>query len=176
MKNCLVLIDLQNGFKNNNTEVIFERIKSFISNNRFIFDHIVVTRYVNNPNTACYKFEGWKDCMEGSQESELVDWLKNNKTIEKVFDKSVYSCFNDEFKNYLKDKNINKVYFVGVNTDCCVLHSVLDCYNSVIDCSIIKDLCGSTLGKESHDCAIHILNNCITKERVVSIQDILSFL
>ena len=172
MKNCLVLIDLQNGFKNNNTEVIFERIKSFISDNNSIFNHIVATKYINNPQTPCYKFEGWKGCMEGSQEAKLVDWLISNKSVEKVFDKSVYSCFNDEFKNYLKDKNIGKVYFVGVNTDCCVLHSVLDCYNDLVDCCIIQDLCGSTSGKKSHDCAIHILENCITKERVISIKDV----
>ena len=172
MKNCLVLIDLQNGFKNNNTEVIFERIKSFISDNNSIFNHIVATKYINNPQTPCYKFEGWKGCMKGSQEAELVDWLINNKSVEKVFDKSVYSCFNDEFKNNLKDKNIGKVYFVGVNTDCCVLHSVLDCYNDLVDCCIIQDLCGSTSGKKSHDCAIHILENCITKERVISIKDV----
>ena len=173
MENCLVLIDVQNGFRNENTDEIFERIKSFISNNNSIFNHIVATRYINHPNTPCYKFEGWKGCMKGSQEAELVDWLKNNKSIEKVFDKSVYSCFNDEFKNYLKDKNIGKVYFVGVNTDCCVLHSAFDCYNDLIDCSIIKDLCGSTAGKESHDCAIHILENCISKDRVVSIKNVL---
>ena len=172
MENCLVLIDLQNGFKNNNTNVIFERIKSLISDNNSIFKHIVATKYINNPQTSCYKFDGWKGCMEGSQEAKLVDWLINNKSVEKVFDKSVYSCFNDEFKNYLKDKNIGKVYFVGVNTDCCVLHSVLDCYNDLVDCCIIQDLCGSTSGKKSHDCAIHILENCITKERVISIKDV----
>lgn len=80
----------------------------------------------------------------------------------------VYSCWNNELKNYLKENFINRVVFVGVNTGCCVLHSAFDSYNDLFETMVISDLCGSTSGRESHEAALKILGECITKERVIT--------
>lgn len=82
--NCLVIIDMQKGFINEHTEHLKTKIKQFIKNNK-LFDYIIATRYINNINTACYKFEGWKGCMEGSGEEELVDEL-DIRYIDRIFD------------------------------------------------------------------------------------------
>ena len=75
MKNILFLIiDMQNGFINQNTQGIDERILDFLEQ---IKGRAIVagTRYVNNENTACYVFEGWKACMEGTEEAEILPTL-----------------------------------------------------------------------------------------------------
>lgn len=164
MKKLLVIVDMQNGFINEHTKHLVEKMKSFLDIAKF--DDIVATRYINNTETACYKFEGWKECMPGTPEIEIADELK--PYIHKVFDKNVYSCWNTVFKAYVKSNRFDKVYFVGVNTGCCVLHSIFDCYNDVQDCAVISDLCGSSTSQESHECALRILRECITKERVIT--------
>ena len=166
MKNILFLIiDMQNGFSNQNTRGIDERILDFLEQ---IKGRAIVagTRYVNNENTACYVFEGWKSCMAGSEEAEIVPELRG--CMERVFDKDKYSCWNEEMRAFVRDNDIEKIYFAGVNTGCCVLHSAFDCYNDLVDCAVIEDLCGSTSGVEEHEAALVVLRSCITKERVIT--------
>ena len=86
MKNFLVIVDLQNGFINENTAHFPHKIAEFISS---------------------------------------------------------HDCFD-------------KIYFCGVNTDCCVLATVFSCYDSVQDCAVISDRN-----------AIDLLKDNITAERVV---------
>ena len=165
MSNILFLIiDMQNGFINNFTEDLVPKIRDFQEK---INDFVITagTRYVNHEHTACYLFEGWKSCMEGSAEVEIVAELRGSMT--RVFDKDKYSCWNEEMKRFVREHEIKKIYFAGVNTGCCVLHSVLDCYNDLVDCAVIEDLCGSTSGPKEHEAALTVLRSCITEERVI---------
>lgn len=166
MSNILFLIiDMQNGFINGFTQNLPEKIREFQAR---INDRVITagTRYVNHEHTACYVFEGWKSCMAGSEEAEIVPELRG--CMERVFDKDKYSCWNDEMKAFVRDNEIEKIYFAGVNTGCCVLHSAMDCYNDLVDCAVIEDLCGSTSGTEEHEAALVVLRSCITKERVIT--------
>lgn len=166
MSNILFLIiDMQNGFINNFTEDLIPKIRGFQAK---INDSVITagTRYVNHEHTACYLFEGWKSCMAGSKEAEIVPELR--ECMERVFDKDRYSCWNEEMKSFIRSNKIRKIYFAGVNTGCCVLHSAFDCYNDLVDCAVIEDLCGSTSGKEEHEAALVVLRSCITKERVIT--------
>ena len=179
MKKILFLIiDMQNGFLNRNTEGIDRRILEFlekIQGRGRILEFlekiqgraaVAGTRYVNNEHTACYVFEGWKACMAGTEEAEILPALRGR--MERVFDKDKYSCWNEEMKQFIRENKIEKVYFAGVNTGCCVLHSAFDFYNDLVDCSVIEDLCGSTSGIREHEAALIVLRSCITEERVIT--------
>ena len=148
-RSALIVVDMQKVFINDQTKKVLERIKTFLTRKDRLFSCVIGTQYVNNKNTACYQYEGWKECMEG---------VKKDK----------YTCYTEEFLKILKDNHINKVFFCGVNTGCCVLHSVLDCYENIIDCYVIEDLCGSTSGEHYHDISIDLLGTLITKERIVT--------
>lgn len=168
MGNILFLIiDMQNGFINGYTKDLPEKILEFQNKIR---DSVITagTRYVNHKGTACYVFENWKSCMEGTEEAEIVPELRG--CMSQVFDKDKYSCWNEEMKQFLRDNGVEKIYFAGVNTGCCVLNSVLDCYNDVVDCTVIEDLCGSTSGIKEHEAALTVLRSCITQERVISLE------
>ena len=104
--------------------------------------------------------------MAGTKEAEIVPALCG--CMAKVFDKDKYSCWNEEMKAFVRENEIEKIYFAGVNTGCCVLNSVLDCYNDLVDCAVIEDLCGSTSGEEEHEAALTVLRSCITEERVIT--------
>ena len=171
MKNILFLIiDMQNGFVNKYTSGLDRKILDF---HEMIKGRALTagTRYVNHEHTACYVFEGWKDCMAGTKEAEIIPTLV--PIMEKVFDKDKYSCWNEEMRQYLRDNNVEKVYFAGVNTGCCVLHSAFDFYDDLVDCTVIEDLCGSTSGVKEHEEGIAVLRSCITKERVVTAEEAL---
>ena len=166
MGNILFLIiDMQNGFINNFTEGLIPKILDFQAQ---IGDSVITagTRYINHEHTACYVFEGWKSCMTGTEEAEIVRELRG--CMQRVFDKDKYSCWNEEMKVFVRENKIKKIYFAGVNTGCCVLNSILDCYNDLVDCAVVEDLCGSTSGIEEHEAALTVLRSCITEERVIT--------
>lgn len=164
-KSMLVVIDMQNGFMNELTRGLDARQLTFMGE---VPQNVIVagTRYVNHEHTPCYIFEGWKDCMDGSSDAELLESI--SPVLTKVFSKDKYSCWNEEFRQFVSENEIEKIYFFGVNTDCCVLHSAFDCYNDLIDCAVIEDLCASTAGRDVHDAALTVLRSCITPERVIT--------
>lgn len=166
MGNALIIIDMQKGFINENTKHLPCRIRQYIQQHKGEFDAIAGTAYINNVGTACHIFEGWDECMEGSEESEIVPELKGY--MDKIFNKSKYSCWNKEFRQWVEWNQFDKLYFVGISTACCVLHSAFDAYNDLQDCCVIEDLCGSTRGESTQRAAIQILKECITEERVIS--------
>lgn len=163
MKNALVIIDVQNGFINENTANIPDSILNYVNSNHF--DTIITTAYVNNKNTACYIFEHWKECMEGTEDAKVVKQLSDISDI--TFNKSKYSFWNKEFIEYIRSNNIDRLYLCGVNTGCCVLHSAFDAYNDLQDIVVVEDLCGSSNGQSSHNAGIQVLQECITKQRVI---------
>lgn len=163
-RSALVIVDMQKGFMNEYTKHLPSKIIEFA--NKGDFYAIIGTRYINHEQSPCYIFEGWKQCMRGSGEEELLPEIED--TCELVIDKSVYSCWSKKFYNFLKKVGIERLVFVGVNTGCCVLHSAFDAYNDCFETIVIKDLCGSTSGAESHNAALKILSECITKDRVIT--------
>lgn len=170
MKTALVIIDMQNGFMNEYTKWNVDPIVQIADS----FDYVIGTRYINHLGTACYRFEGWKDCMVGTESVELVDEIK--EICDVVIDKDKYSCWNSEFVDYIRDNNIGRIMFVGVNTACCVLASVFDTYNNLIDSYVIASLCASTNGTESHLRGLEVLRETITKDRVIGVTDVQSLL
>ena len=164
-KTLFLIADMQKGFINHFTEELVWKICDF---QHRIGKRVITagTRYVNHERTACYLFEGWKKCMTGTEEAEIVPELR--ASMERVFDKDKYSCWNEEMQIFVRENEITKIYFAGVNTGCCVLHSVLDCYNDLVDCAVIEDLCGSTSGAEEHENVLAVLRSCITEKRVVT--------
>lgn len=165
-RNMIAVIDMQNGFVNEYTEGLDRKIRDFLEKVRGAGACVVGTRYVNHEHTACYVFEGWKDCMDGTRDADTLDTLA--PYLERVFDKDRYSCWNEEMKRFVREREIEKIYFLGVNTGCCVLHSAFDCYNDLVDCAVVEDLCGSTSGPREHEAALVVLRSCITEQRVIT--------
>ena len=168
MNKALIIVDMQYGFMNTNTKHLEKEICDFIDKYRSDFDLIAATQYVNSKDTPCYKFEGWKECMAGTHDAEILDSIKQRVSI--VIPKGVYSCWLELVDNNICNPYFDKIYFIGVNTGCCVLHSAFDAYNDLQDCAVIEDLCGSTSGESSHRAAIQILKECITKQRVITVK------
>lgn len=165
MRKALVIIDMQKAFIKEKTKHLPSKLKAYIDKHGEEFDAIVATAYINNKNTACYRFENWTDCMAGSEGAELIPEVV--ESAERIFCKDKYSCWNKEFKKWVSENHFDKLYFCGISTACCVLHSAFDAYNDLQDCCVIEDLCGSTRGEGTQRAAIQILGECITTERII---------
>lgn len=63
MKNCLVIIDVQNGFMSNRETIeIPTKIEKLIS--KYKFDHIVATQFINKKGSPYDLLMGWRGLMD----------------------------------------------------------------------------------------------------------------
>ncbi len=167
MKKALVVIDVQNYFKNSLTKDLPEKIKKYIEGHRDEFNLIIFTNFVNDPNSNSYK-SGWKECTT-LPDTEFADELKPVLKLGKVFPKNVLSALKvPEIKKLLEDKQINELYICGIDTDCCVLATAYDGFDQGYKITILKDLSMTHTGKKLHDSALKMIERNIGTVQKVS--------
>lgn len=165
MSNCLVIIDVQKGFMSNDeTLKIPFKIKTLVSKRSF--DHIVCTQFYNEIGSPYDKLMGWLKLTDDISQEIPPEILEIS---ERVFKKPIYSCFTEEFEKYIKENKINKLYFVGIDIDCCILKSATDSFERNIPLEVLSNYCASNGGDRSFDAALTVMtrmigNNNINKE------------
>lgn len=106
----------------------------------------------------------WPDhCIQNTKGAELAKEI-DQKKIHKIFYKGTdikidsYSAFFDNARKrstgldeYLKEKNINELYFCGLATDYCVFYSVLDARSLGYKTYVIEDACQAVNLKEGDE-------------------------
>ena len=161
MENTLLLIiDVQKNFINDNTKKIPNKITNLINKNHF--DYIAFTKFINDEISNFYKILNYKGCINENDRKIVLD-TQNNK----VFTKRIYTAVNDEFKTYIKENEIEKVYLCGIDTDACVLKTAIDLFENNIDVKVIENCCMSHSGKKYHNYAIKMLKKLIGKESII---------
>src|SRR5699024_4510285 len=78
-------------------------------------------------------------CIAGTKGSEIIDELKV-KEEDKVIKKRRYSSFfGTDLDLYLREKGVDEIYLVGVNTNICVLYTAADGRNINYKVNIYED-------------------------------------
>ncbi len=86
-----------------------------------------------------------RDSWNAAIYDELSPFYDKDRDIE-CFKNRVSGLWCDEspFGMLLKEKGVQSVLFTGVNTNQCVLGTLMDCYFRGFDCVLIDDCCGTT--------------------------------
>ncbi len=157
MANCLTIIDVQKGFmRHADTSQIPGKIKELVSIKKF--DHIVCTQFYNEQGSPYDKLMGWHGLMDPISQ-ELADEVKD--VSEKIFRKPIYTCFVPEYEEFIRENKIDKIFFAGIDTDCCVLKSASDCFERNIPFEVLINYCASNGGRKSHNAAITVMERTI---------------
>ena len=160
MNNLLLIIDMQNQFINEHTDFLVNKIQNLIAEGKF--NNIVFTRFINDENNVCYKKLKYTGCIKEEQRRIVIETEGS-----KVIDKRTYSALNEEFIKYLYDNNIEEVYLCGIDTECCVLKTALDMFESGYNVYVLRSYCACTHGVERHNNAIKILERNIGKKFII---------
>lgn len=161
-KIMLVVIDAQYGFRNEHTEETYKSLIDFLEKYHSKFDCIVGTKFMNDVKSACYR-NGWKDCMTGSHDSEIVAEIE--KHCDLVIDKNTYSAW-DKLQKIVRSEHYTDVVFCGFDTGCCVLSTAVACFDAGVSCFVLSDLCGSSNGH--HEEGLKVLEYNIIGNRVIT--------
>ena len=160
MSNLLLVIDVQNDFVNENTKEYVDKIQKLVNSNDY--ENIAFTKFINSKDSLWYKKLNYEGCLTKEGQNIVID-TKNHK----VFEKTIYSAFNEELKQYIRDSGIKKIYLCGFDTDACVQKTAIDLFENEYDVYVLKDYCMTNLGIELHNVIIDNLKRLIGRDSII---------
>lgn len=138
--NILLVVDVQPEYKDKAPEV-YDKILSYINQNRFKYDKIVAFRFINSIDSMFVKHLGYLD---------LMDVMPLDFKADEIFTNSCYGL-----KGLFVHES-DTVTIIGFDSDACVLSAAYSLWDSHVDFKILTDYIASTGGKEYHDAALLI--------------------
>ena len=166
MKNCLIVIDMQNDFITGSlgseeakkiVPNVKERIKKAIKNGEDIY-FTKDTHYDDYLNVKEGHFLPVKHCIEGTPGHDICDELKPyEKNAKNIFIKNTFGY--KDLPQYLNE--YDSITFVGLCTDICVVSNVILTKAFYPEKNIIveKNCCAGT-SVENHNAALSVMKSC----------------
>ncbi len=155
---CLLIIDLQMEFLNEDSAELPSRIAKEQSRYRYV----AATKFVNKPDSLYTQILEYKEC----QDSGSIN-MRHDGPVDKIFEKTGYSGFTAELKEWLRSKKIEVVHVCGVDTDSGVLATSLALWDNGFLPIVLSSLCASLAGREVHEAALRILKRNIGSAQVI---------
>ncbi|HEY8745237.1 MAG TPA: isochorismatase family protein, partial [Chloroflexota bacterium] len=151
----LLVVDVQQGFINEYTRHIPERIGRLIDSGDY--NPILFTRFINAPDSPYHRFLDWHECEE-EPDTKLAAPLERYTAEEGVFSKPGLTGLPDELVRYFQEKNTAEIVIVGIDTDMCVLKIAMDVFDRGIRPVVMTDCCASTAGLQAHLAGLAVLS------------------
>ncbi len=162
MKTALIVTDLQRGFLNKHTKHLRPRIKSLLRKQKF--DVVIFTRFINHPQSQFEKLIKYTRFQDQGDTGIIPEFKKYAKI---VFEKSTYSPFTPQLKLFLNRQGLTHLYFVGVDTNACVLAGVLEAFDQGYTPYVLASCCASHSGPKFHKATLLILEKLIGKQQII---------
>lgn len=169
MKNILIVVDMQEGFlRDAQTKQLKNHIVELLEKN--IFDVVIATRFLNEKDSIYEKLFDWKQLEQEEERLISKDIMEH---VDYVADKYIYNCVNASFIQRLCQLNEGvypeKVFVVGVDTDCCVLTIATSLYENNIRPVVLTQYVGSTGGNKSHEAGLLCMKRLIGEKQLSDI-------
>jgi nicotinamidase-related amidase len=161
-KPALVVVDVQNGFVNDESRHVVPRIVELV---RSWPGPIAFSRFWNREGSSYERLIGWSK-LQGPPETDLVDELQPYAST--VIDKVGYSFFSTEGAALAAKQGWSEVYFCGIDTDMCVLKSAVDAFELGLTPYVIADASASHAGLRAHEAGLYLLARFIGARQVLS--------
>lgn len=169
MKNILIVVDMQEGFLcDAQTKKLKNSVVELLKKN--IFDIVIATRFLNEKDSIYEKLFDWKQ-LEQEEERCISDDIMEH--VNYVADKYIYNCVNTSFIQRLCQLNEGiypeKVFIVGIDTDCCVLSIATALYENNIRPIVLTKYVNSTGGNKSHEAGLLCMKRLIGEKQLSDI-------
>jgi nicotinamidase-related amidase len=163
MPGTLLVVDVQQGFINDYTRHIPERIARLIEQSAF--DAVLMTRFVNEADGPYHRFLDWHECV-GPPETDIVPELARWASPRSTYTKPGFTGLSGDLTRDLRDAGLDEVAIVGIDTDMCVLKIAMDVFDLGIKPVVLVDCCASTAGLQAHLAGLAVLARNIGAEQL----------
>lgn len=157
--NNLLIIDMQNGFINEYTCHLPEKIEKLQND----YENIYVVQFVNLHNSLFRTLLNWNSFDITSHETELAFNVKPNV---RLYQKYTYGI-PEGLLHDLKDFDIRDIDLCGIYSDACLLKSALDLFDAGIVPQILSNYSACSEGLDRHKKYLTMLRNLIGKQNII---------
>jgi nicotinamidase-related amidase len=157
---ALIVVDVQNGFINQYTEHLIDRIKPLFES----YTHKIACRFYNPPQSSFRSLMKWPLFDQGDDNYQLALELPESGFI---YDKPEYTAATKTLLDFLEKNEIKTVDVCGINTEVCVLFTATDLFFKGYDVRALSDFSASCRGQAYHEAGILALKHCIGDKRVI---------
>ncbi len=156
---ALLVVDVQNGFMNDNTRDLPHKIEEL----QYKYKTVLALQFINLEGSMFRRELNWTKLSLNTDEIELAFVPREDILI---FPKYVYGV-SPQLLEYLKDNNVTSIDVCGLNTDGCVTKICMDLFDNGIQPKVLSDYCASTVGKLIHEQALVSLKHIIGANNVI---------
>ena len=162
MKN-LIIVDMQNGFVNDNNRFLVDRINNYIKENKF--DYVIYTKYINNEISPFVEILNYTSLMSEDEQRFVIE--ENPDCHKKmVFEKMGYGL-TQKMIDDIKSLGIKEAELCGTDADACVMAIAYNLFDNGIKPVILRELVGSSSrNKDITQYSITIMERSFGKENV----------
>jgi nicotinamidase-related amidase len=168
----LVVVDVQNGFVRGESAHVVPVIADLVRRWQATGGDVVFTRYLNFPGSNFEKLFKWSKLMQ-APETDIVPEL--DPYVEKataVVDKTIYSLFNDEGTDLVREHGWTDLYICGIATESCVLKTAVDAFEVDLTPWFIEDASASHAGRHAHEAGVLVASRFIGPDQIIKVADI----
>lgn len=158
MKTCLLVIDMQNEFKDGTLkcgmvdEEFVSRVKNLIFESRNKKIEVIFTQHlIKRDFSDKEKYSEDPDfCIEETRGAEFIEGIEPIEN-EKIFRKNrISGLYKTGLEEYLRENNFEKIIVCGVMTNCCVRQTALELSIRDFYVVVVGDCCATT-DKKTHE-------------------------
>jgi len=154
-KTALIILDVQNCFINDKTKYLPIKIKEHLEKQKY--DFLIFSKFVNLESSNFSKRLNWEK-SKNSPEIDIVPELLEIASKNQIFEKNTYSIFkSQDFLGFLRENNIKKLVFCGLDLDACILASVFEAFDLGFNFEILFELTDSSSKENVYNSANEII-------------------
>lgn len=168
----LIVIDTQNGFVSAQSSPVIPVIADLVDRWQGAGGDVVFTRYLNYAGSPYERLIRWSKLKESPEIDivpELTPYVSKSAA---VVDKTIYSFFNEEGEALVRERGWSDLYVCGLDTESCVLKTVVDAFERDLTPRLIKDASASHAGQMAHDAGILVASRFIGADQIITTADI----
>ncbi len=166
MKKFLLIIDIQQGFIDKNTQTAKVRIDELVKSN--IFDRVIASVYENFEGSPITRLMGWHGMTDSGDRKLAGEAVQADHFV----CKTGYSAYCNSLVEFLKTENGGNepecVFVCGVDTECCVLMTAADLFEAGIRPVVLTYYCGSSSGEKSHEAGVLSMESIVGRNNLYS--------
>lgn len=166
-KPVLVVVDVQNGFITKHSKPVIPIIVDLVHRWQAARGDVVFTRYLNYPGSPFERLLGWTKMANGPDIELVTELAPYVGPHTPVVDKYVYTLFTPEGTHLVDERGWTDLYVCGIDTDICVLKTVVDAFEHNLTPWILQDACASHAGPEAHIAGLFIAGRFIGANQII---------
>lgn len=171
----LLVVDVQNGFVNENSRHILPVVTALVSDWLERGAPVYMSQFTNRSGSQWNRLLHWSR-LSSEAEIALCPELARLSQNVTTYRKESYSCVVGPFLDDLQRASWTDVVVCGIATDGCILATVIDLFEykaRQLRPVVVSDACASHAGPEINDAGLLLIQRFIGREQVVPSRELL---